>query len=132
MAARPPKGAAPGHGLSVPPAIMVPMGGWRTAVHVVEAGAAERLAREAGVSARLARLLLRRGVADGAQARDFLSPQEGPFHDPERMLGVAEAADLLVSAARRGRRVVVFGDYDVDGVTAVAQLRAALGRAGCE
>ncbi len=101
-------------------------------MHVGEAGAAERLAREAGVSARLARLLLRRGVEDGAQARDFLSPREGPFHDPERMLGVAAAADLLVSAARRGRRVVVFGDYDVDGVTAVAQLRAALGRAGCE
>ncbi len=35
-----------------------------------------------------------------------------------------------MSTARRGRRVVVFGDYDVDGVTAVAQLRAALGAIG--
>ena len=104
--------------------------GWRTGR--VEAGAAERLAREAGVSELLARLLLLRGIVHAAAARAFLSPREGPFHDPERMLGVGEAADLLVSTARRGKRVVVFGDYDVDGVTAVAQLRAALGRTGGE
>jgi single-stranded-DNA-specific exonuclease len=129
--AGPPNASAlPGHGLSAPPAIMDAVGEWRTAR--VEAGAAERLAREAGLSTRLARLLLLRGIADGAGARAFLSPLEGPFHDPERMLGVGEAADLLVSTARRGKRVVVFGDYDVDGVTAVAQLRAALGRAGAE
>jgi single-stranded-DNA-specific exonuclease len=109
---------------------MVSVGEWRTAE--VDSGAAERLSREAAVSVRLARLLLRRGVADGAQARVFLSPAEGPFHDSERMLGLGAAADLLVHAARRGKRVVVFGDYDVDGVTAVAQLRAALGRAGAE
>ncbi|MET0619817.1 MAG: DHH family phosphoesterase, partial [Thermoanaerobaculia bacterium] len=106
------------------------MGLWRTAA--VEAGEAERLAREAGVSALLARLLLRRGIRDASQAKAFLSPHDGPFHAPERMLGVEAAADLLVSTARRGKRIVVFGDYDVDGVTAVAQLRAALGRAGAE
>ncbi len=122
--------AAPGHRLSAPVAKMDSMGLWRTAA--VEAGEAERLAQEAGVSTLLARLLLRRGIRDASQAKAFLSPHDGPFHAPERMLGVEAAADLLVSTARRGKRVVVFGDYDVDGVTAVAQLRAALGRAGAE
>lgn len=122
--------AGEGHDLSGSTARMTPVGHWRTSPG--DTGAAERLSREAGVSTLLAQLLLRRGIAGAAEARAFLSPREGPFHDPERMLGVGEAADLLVSTARRGKRVVVFGDYDVDGVTAVAQLRAALGRIGAE
>ncbi len=92
----------------------------------------QRLAREAGVSATLAFLLLRRGIRTREAARAYLSPREEPLHDAGSMLGVAEAADLLVSTARRGGRVVVFGDYDVDGVTAVAQLRAALARTGAD
>ena len=103
---------------------------WRLAGE--DAAGAQRLSREAGISSLLARLLLQRGVRDASEARVFLSPRDGPFHDPERMLNVGAAADLLVSTARRGGRVVVFGDYDVDGVTAVAQLRAALRRAGAE
>ena len=90
------------------------------------------LARAAGVSPILAGLLLRRGVADAGQARAFLSPDAGGLHDPSLLLGAEAAADLLVSTARRGKRVVVFGDYDVDGVTAVAQIRAALFRVGAD
>ena len=91
-----------------------------------------RLAREAGVSRFLAALLRRRGVATAAEARRFLAPEEGDLHDARLLAGAAEAADLLLATARRGGRVVVFGDYDVDGVTAVAQLRAALSRAGAD
>ena len=94
--------------------------------------AASRLAREAGISEILAGLLLRRGVTSAGKARAFLSPDPQGLHDPSRLLGAEAAADLLVSTARRGRRVVVFGDYDVDGVTAVAQLRAALARVGAD
>jgi single-stranded-DNA-specific exonuclease len=89
-----------------------------------------RLAREAGLSDLVAHLLWRRGVANAEGARLFLNPRGGPLHDPSLLLGAEEAADLLVSAARSGKRIVVFGDYDVDGVTAVAQLRAALRRIG--
>ncbi len=90
------------------------------------------LSRAAGVSPLLAGLLLRRGVTDAGQARAFLLPDASGLHDPSLLLGAAAAADLLVSTARRGKRVVVFGDYDVDGVTAVAQLRAALFRVGAD
>ncbi len=110
---------------------MIPrVGTWRLAGE--DPAETAKLAREAGVSTLLAHLLRRRGVACAAEARTFLSPREGPFHDPERMRNVGAAAELLVSTARRGGRVVVFGDYDVDGVTAVAQLRAALRLAGAE
>ncbi len=93
---------------------------------------ADRLAREAGLSGLLARLLVQRGVREVSEASAFLRPGEAGLHDASLLLGAEAAADLLVWTARRGGRVVVFGDYDVDGVTAVAQLRAALRRVGAD
>jgi single-stranded-DNA-specific exonuclease len=90
------------------------------------------LSRDCGVPRVVARILRRRGVETAEQAAAWLRPERGALHDASRLLGADAAADLLVAAARRGRRVVVFGDYDVDGVTAVAQLRAALRRAGAD
>src|SRR5262249_5451883 len=122
---------ARGRGLSVPPGTLDPVEkNWRLLPG--DPGAASRLARDANVSPTVAGLLQRRGVQTAEQARAFLSPEAAGLHDPSRLLGAEAAADLLVSAARRGRRVVVFGDYDVDGVTAVAQLRAALTRVGAD
>jgi single-stranded-DNA-specific exonuclease len=94
--------------------------------------AADRLAREIGISDLLAHLLVRRGVRSPEEGRRFLEPRAAEFHDCSLLLGAEEAADRLVSTARGGGRIVVFGDYDVDGVTAVAQLKAALGRIGAE
>jgi len=88
------------------------------------------LAREAGVPRVIAGLLEARGIATAAQADRFFRPDESQLHDPFLLAGMDEAARVLLSAARAGRRVVVFGDYDVDGVTAVAQLKAALSRVG--
>ena len=90
----------------------------------------DALARAAGLPPVLGRLLAARGVTSAAEAERFLYPDESELHDPLRMRGVEEASEVLLSAARAGRRVVVFGDYDVDGVTAVAELKAALSRVG--
>ena len=103
---------------------------WRVAP--ADAVASARLAGETGLPDAIARLLVTRGVSSSQQAREFLEPDTARLHDPELLLGITEAAGILVSAARSGRRIVVFGDYDVDGVTAVAQLRAALRRVGAD
>jgi single-stranded-DNA-specific exonuclease len=102
---------------------------WSTAPPDSEAAA---LAREADVPPLLAALLRRRGISTAAQARAFLAPSVASLHDPLRLRGAEEAAERLAAAARAGRRIVVFGDYDVDGVTAAAQMRAALLRAGAD
>jgi single-stranded-DNA-specific exonuclease len=102
---------------------------WRVAPVPPEAPA---LASEMGIPLVLAALLVRRGVRDGSQARAFLEPDPARLHDPLAMKGMEEAADILVRAASAGRRIVVFGDYDVDGITAVVALRAALRRAGAD
>ncbi len=93
-------------------------------------GDATLLARGAGVPPIVARLLMARGIGSAEEAELFFHPDESHLYDPFRLGGVGEAAERLVAAARSGRRIVVFGDYDVDGVTAVAQLKAALTRAG--
>jgi single-stranded-DNA-specific exonuclease len=90
----------------------------------------EVLAREADVPRVVAQLLAARGIRTAVEASRFFRPDESHLHDPFRMRGIEEAAGVLLSAARAGRRILVFGDYDVDGVTAVAQLKAALARVG--
>lgn len=97
---------------------------------VAPADAGDALARACGLPPVVARLLVARGVTSAAEAERFFHPDESQLHDPFRMRGIGEAADVLLSAARGGRRIVVFGDYDVDGVTAVAQLKAAISRVG--
>jgi single-stranded-DNA-specific exonuclease len=105
------------------------MSEWRIAPEPPEAGL---LAKTTGLPRVVAALLARRGIGTAAEADEFFRPESSRLHDPLLLKGGDEAAEILVSAARRGSRVVVFGDYDVDGVTAVAQLRAALGRAGAD
>jgi single-stranded-DNA-specific exonuclease len=103
---------------------------WRVAAP--DRAKVDALARGAGIPEIVARLLLGRGVETPEAAGEFFAPDPARLHDPFLMKGLAEAADVLLSAARAGRRIVVFGDYDVDGVTSVAQLRAALVRAGAD
>jgi single-stranded-DNA-specific exonuclease len=93
---------------------------------------AERLARRCGLSRVGARLLAARGISTPAEANGFLHPTRKDLHDPFRMRGMESAVDTLLSACHAGRRIVIFGDYDVDGVTAVAQLRAVFRRLGSD
>lgn len=90
------------------------------------------LERATGLPLVVARLLVQRGVRSPEEAERFLHPALDGLHDPFLMHGIAEASEILTRAAAARRRIVVFGDYDVDGVTAVAQLKTALLRAGAD
>src|SRR4051794_34672557 len=90
------------------------------------------LSREAGVSALVAQILLNRGVETPPMARSFLEARLNCLHDPELLPGAAEAAGRIVRAARAGRRIVIYGDYDVDGVCGTSVLWACLRLAGAE
>jgi single-stranded-DNA-specific exonuclease len=64
-------------------------------------------------------LLFNRGLIDEIAAYNFLTT-EGPFHDPFQMTGMDVAVGRLLRALEGGEKIVVYGDYDVDGVTATA------------
>jgi single-stranded-DNA-specific exonuclease len=67
------------------------------------------------------RVLAARGVR-GAEVRRFCEPRLAHLHDPSLMAGAEVAAARLATAVRRGERIVIYGDYDVDGITATAVL----------
>src|SRR5215212_7425398 len=74
----------------------------------------------------LARLLWNRGVRDAAAAQAFLAPAAQPLGQPARMAGVPAAVERIRDAIRRGERIGLHGDYDVDGVSATAVLTETL------
>jgi single-stranded-DNA-specific exonuclease len=80
------------------------------------------LIRATGLHPLVARLLPGRGVATPEAAERFLSPRLTHLHDPDLLPGATEAAERIVAAIREGRAIIIYGDYDVDGVTASAIL----------
>ena len=91
---------------------------------------ARLLAERLGVSPVVGTVLARRGFRDPDDARRFLAAEER--HDPRALPGVPEAGALILEHVRRGSRIAVFGDYDVDGVCSTAMLVRTLRALGAE
>ena len=82
--------------------------------------AAEELGQKMGVSPVIAFLLLRRGITTESAAKRFFRPQLADLINPFLMKDMDAAVDRLNDAMGRKERILVYGDYDVDGCTAVA------------
>lgn len=93
---------------------------WVLAEH--DAGAAARLSAQAGVHPIIARLMAARGITEAAEALSFLSSDLSTLSDPRILHGMDRAVDRIRSAVSRSEPIVVYGDYDVDGVTGAALL----------
>ena len=85
---------------------------------------------QAGIPPLIAALLAQRGVRDAEQASRFLSPQLSHLHSPYRMRGMREAIERIRSAIANKETILIYGDYDVDGTTAVVILKTAIERLG--
>jgi single-stranded-DNA-specific exonuclease len=77
-------------------------------------------------SATLARLLLARGITDAESASRFLAPSLAHLHPPYLMTGMKAAVDRLNAAIERKEQILIYGDYDVDGTTAIVILKTAI------
>jgi single-stranded-DNA-specific exonuclease len=85
--------------------------------------AERRLVATLGISRLVARVLVARGYSDAEEARAFLDPSlERDWNDPMLIPGMAEAADRLQQAIATGETIAVFGDFDVDGMSATCLL----------
>lgn len=91
---------------------------------------AEHLAKELSISTLLAQCLLNRGLSEPDPISKFLDPRLKHLSDPFLLPNMTAAVERLFAARAKGECVVIFGDYDVDGVTATALLTEALGRLG--
>jgi single-stranded-DNA-specific exonuclease len=90
------------------------------------------LARSLKLSPVIAHLLIARGYTDPDAARKFLRPSLDQLHDPALMLGMREAVSRLLRAIEAGEKILVYGDYDVDGTTGTVVLRRALNLLGAK
>ena len=93
---------------------------------------ADILAREARLPIVLAELLVARGIVHAAEAYTFLNPDISQLNDPFLMLGMTAAVERLERAIGAKEPILLYGDYDVDGTTAVVLLKAAIEMLGGE
>jgi single-stranded-DNA-specific exonuclease len=84
--------------------------------------AAEQLAACLKTSPLIAHMLINRGIAGPEDCQRFLSPSLKHLHDPGDIANLKKAAERIAKAIRDGEKIVVYGDYDVDGITATAIL----------
>ncbi len=102
----------------------------RVEIPAYDLRAALALERSLGVSHVLAQILVRRGFADAQSAEEFLHPREA--HDPGAFTGIDRAAATIGRHIAAANRIVVHGDYDVDGVCATAIMVRALRSLGAD
>ena len=80
----------------------------------------DKLAESLGVDKIIATLLVERGVTSFKEAKEFFRPSLDQLHDPFLMKDMDKAIERINTAIRKKERIMVYGDYDVDGTSAVA------------
>ncbi|MCC5939624.1 MAG: single-stranded-DNA-specific exonuclease RecJ [Lunatimonas sp.] len=88
--------------------------------HKANPSQVEHLSQEINVNPTLANMLVNRGVVDFQTAKDFFRPDLDKLHDPFLMKDMDLAVDRIIQAVEREEKILVYGDYDVDGTTSVA------------
>lgn len=90
--------------------------------HPHDGAAIARLSRDLRVTPLTAQVLLARGYENAVDAKLYLTPKLSNLHEPTLLPGVSAACELIIQAMKAERRITIYGDYDVDGVTSTALL----------
>jgi len=102
----------------------------RWAIPALDPQQVESLCAALRIGAPAAKALVHRGLGDATRARHFLAPSLDELHDPFALRDMKRALDRLQKAIRGGERILIYGDYDVDGTTSVVILTKAIEIAG--
>lgn len=94
--------------------------------------AAEKIAEALNISNAAARLLYKRGCHTVEDANAFVRFEKGQLHDPRLMPDIDKAVEKIKEALEKNKRIIIYGDYDVDGVTSVSVLYLFLKRKGAD
>lgn len=112
--------------------MLVPRSRWRFPTPSTVPPTLLALAQELGLGPRAMAILAARGVTSEDDARRFLGDAAGSLHDPMRLPDAAVVAERVARARERAEAVLVFGDFDADGITGLAILTLALRRLGID
>lgn len=92
----------------------------------VEEGAVQKLVETLGIHPLIARLLVSRGIDDPVQAKQFLYTDRSAFYDPFLLDGMEEAVARIRLAVANNEQILIYGDYDADGVSSTSLLMRVL------
>lgn len=91
----------------------------------------EKFAKECGINPITAQILINRGITESLQANNFLNSDINSLYDPYLMKDMEKAVLRIKKSISKGEKVMVYGDYDVDGISAAALLKRVLQDIGC-
>lgn len=91
-----------------------------------------KISKECKISPLIAKVFLSRGVEDGEYIKEFLNPSLKELNDPFLLKDMEKAVDRIISAVSSKERIIIFGDYDVDGITSTSILYDFLSKFGAD
>lgn len=80
----------------------------------------------------LARVLVNRNIVEDNEIEVFLNPTRNDFHDPYMMPDMEKAVDRIIKSIEAKEKIIIYGDYDVDGITSITVLKRFLEERGIE
>ena len=92
----------------------------------------EELSNKYNISKLLATILVNRNIIEDKDIRIFLNPTRNDFHDPYLLPDMEKAVDRIVTAIKNKEKIVIYGDYDVDGITSITVLKSFLEERGLQ
>lgn len=92
----------------------------------------EEIADKFNISKLLAKILVNRNILENEQIEIFLNPKRNNFHDPFLMPDMEKAVERIIKAIQTKEKVIIYGDYDVDGITSITVLKKFLAERGLD
>ena len=101
-------------------------------IYQVENKKVEELQKKHNINKLLATILANRGIIEENQIEKFLKPKRSDFYNPYEMPDMEIAVKRIVEAIEKKEKTIIYGDYDVDGITSVTVLKSFLEERGLE
>ena len=111
--------------------LIIPTYNWQFAPQVEDADFT-KIAKKAGLGPEVARLLFERGIKDETSLKKFLEPSLEELHDPYLLNDMEKAVERIRYAIEQGELILIYGDYDADGMTSASIVKESLEQLGAE
>ena len=80
----------------------------------------QEIAKKYNISELVSSIIINRGMVNENEVRIFLDPKRSDFYDPFLLPDMKTAVDRIISAIKNNEKMIIYGDYDVDGITSIA------------
>lgn len=101
-------------------------------IYQIDEEKVSEISKKYSINKLLSTILVNRGITESEQIRKFLSPKRNDFYNPFQMPDMEIAVERIIKAIKEKEKVIIYGDYDVDGITSVTVLKSFLEERGIQ